>query len=145
VGEIIPSAVGWYCKYGVSHRDLEEMIQERGVDLDHTTLGTIPKELIVSREAREDNVFALRTANGAIEQFGTNDAHAILKDLSFSTFLLDRRRQQQNGLSEQDSKRYTCLKDVWAVMLGLRQSLDIGNRTILAKKRVVRLPLRQHL
>ena len=28
----------WYCKYGVSHRDLEEVMEERGVDLDHTTL-----------------------------------------------------------------------------------------------------------
>ena len=30
--------VRWYCKYGVSYRDLEEMMEERGVDLDHTTL-----------------------------------------------------------------------------------------------------------
>jgi transposase-like protein len=34
VGEIVLWAVRWYCKYGVSYRDLEE----RGVDLDHTTL-----------------------------------------------------------------------------------------------------------
>jgi transposase-like protein len=38
VGEIILWAVRWYCKYGVSYRDLEEMMEERGVDLDHTTL-----------------------------------------------------------------------------------------------------------
>jgi IS6 family transposase len=38
VGEIILGAVRWYCKYGVSYRDLEEMMAERGVDLDHTTL-----------------------------------------------------------------------------------------------------------
>jgi IS6 family transposase len=30
--------VRWYCKYGVSYRDLEEMLEERGIDLDHTTL-----------------------------------------------------------------------------------------------------------
>ena len=30
--------VRWYSKYGVSHRDLEEMMEERGVDLGHTTL-----------------------------------------------------------------------------------------------------------
>ncbi|GHB50237.1 hypothetical protein GCM10007094_44390 [Pseudovibrio japonicus] len=33
-GEIILWAVGWYCKYGISYRDLEEMLSERGVDVD---------------------------------------------------------------------------------------------------------------
>jgi transposase-like protein len=28
---------GGIAKYGVSYRDLEEMMEERGVDLDHTT------------------------------------------------------------------------------------------------------------
>ncbi|KZK92586.1 MULTISPECIES: IS6 family transposase [unclassified Pseudovibrio] len=37
-GEIILWAVRWYCKYGISYRDLEEMLKERGVDVDHTTL-----------------------------------------------------------------------------------------------------------
>ena len=30
-------AVRWYCKYGISYRNLEEMLDERGVDVDHTT------------------------------------------------------------------------------------------------------------
>lgn len=38
VGEIILWAVRWYCKYGVSYRDLEEMMEERGVHLDHSKL-----------------------------------------------------------------------------------------------------------
>ena len=29
--EIILWAVRWYCRYGVSYRDLEEMMTERGV------------------------------------------------------------------------------------------------------------------
>lgn len=37
-GEIILWAVRWYCKYGISYRNLEEMLAERGVDVDHTTL-----------------------------------------------------------------------------------------------------------
>ncbi|MBW8309704.1 MAG: IS6 family transposase, partial [Candidatus Paracaedibacteraceae bacterium] len=37
-GAIILSCVRWYCKYGISYRDLEEMMIERGVDVDHTTL-----------------------------------------------------------------------------------------------------------
>lgn len=28
----------WYCKYGISYRDLEEMAEERGLELDHSTI-----------------------------------------------------------------------------------------------------------
>ena len=37
-GEIILNYVRWYCKYGISYRDLEEMMLERGIEVDHTTL-----------------------------------------------------------------------------------------------------------
>ena len=37
-GEIILWAVRWYCKYGISYRDLETMMAERGVDVDHSTI-----------------------------------------------------------------------------------------------------------
>ena len=37
-GDIILQCVRWYCKYGISYRDLEEMMSERGVSVDHTTL-----------------------------------------------------------------------------------------------------------
>jgi len=37
-GEIILGCVRWYCKYGINYRDLEEMMIERGVEVDHTTL-----------------------------------------------------------------------------------------------------------
>jgi len=36
--DIILVCVRWYCKYGVSYRDLEEMMSERGVKVDHTTI-----------------------------------------------------------------------------------------------------------
>lgn len=36
--EIIIWAVRWYCKYGISYRDLEEMLLERGVEVDHSTI-----------------------------------------------------------------------------------------------------------
>jgi transposase, IS6 family len=32
-GEVILWAVRWYCRYGVSYRDLEEMLRERGVEV----------------------------------------------------------------------------------------------------------------
>lgn len=28
----------WYCEYGISYRDCEEMMEERGLDVDHATL-----------------------------------------------------------------------------------------------------------
>lgn len=37
-GGIILWAVRWYCKYGISYRELEEMLLERGVDVDHSTI-----------------------------------------------------------------------------------------------------------
>ena len=36
--EIILWAVRWYCRYGLSYRDLEEMMTERGVPVDHSTI-----------------------------------------------------------------------------------------------------------
>ena len=37
-GEIILRAVRWYCRHGVSYRDLEETLEERGVEVDRTTI-----------------------------------------------------------------------------------------------------------
>ena len=37
-GEIILWAVRWYCRYRISYRDLEEMLAERSVLVDHTTV-----------------------------------------------------------------------------------------------------------
>src|SRR3546814_5802217 len=31
-------AVRWYCRYPISYRDLEEMLAERGISVDHTTI-----------------------------------------------------------------------------------------------------------
>jgi transposase, IS6 family len=36
--EIILLCVRWYCKYGISYRDLAEMMQERGVAVDPSTI-----------------------------------------------------------------------------------------------------------
>lgn len=37
-GELILWAVRWYCRYGISYRDLEQMMGERGVPVDHSTI-----------------------------------------------------------------------------------------------------------
>ena len=36
--EVILLAVRWYLRYGLSYRDLEELLAERGVEVDHVTL-----------------------------------------------------------------------------------------------------------
>jgi transposase-like protein len=36
--EIILLNVHWYCCYGLSYRDLEEMMAERGIEVDHSTI-----------------------------------------------------------------------------------------------------------
>jgi transposase, IS6 family len=36
--EVILIAVRWYLRYGLSYRDLEELLAERGVEVDHVTL-----------------------------------------------------------------------------------------------------------
>ena len=36
--ELTLMCVRWYCCYDISYRDLEEMMAERGIGVDHTTL-----------------------------------------------------------------------------------------------------------
>src|SRR3954468_16487983 len=36
--EVIVVAVRWYLRYGLSYRDVEEVLAERGVDVDHVTI-----------------------------------------------------------------------------------------------------------
>jgi transposase, IS6 family len=36
--EIILVCVRWYCKYGLSYRGLAEIMQERGVEVDPSTI-----------------------------------------------------------------------------------------------------------
>src|ERR671916_219770 len=36
--DIILLNVRWYCRYALSYRNLEEMMQERGVEVDHSTI-----------------------------------------------------------------------------------------------------------
>ena len=38
VGEIILLNVRWYLKYPLSYRNLKEMMAERGVEVDHSTI-----------------------------------------------------------------------------------------------------------
>ena len=35
---MITLAVRWYVRYSLSYRDVEELLAERGIEVDHTTL-----------------------------------------------------------------------------------------------------------
>jgi IS6 family transposase len=35
--EVIVLAVRWYLRFGLSYRDVEELLAERGIDVDHVT------------------------------------------------------------------------------------------------------------
>ena len=36
--EVIVQCVYWYCRFSLSYRDIEEMMKDRGVDVDHSTI-----------------------------------------------------------------------------------------------------------
>jgi transposase, IS6 family len=36
--EVISLAVQWYLRYGLSYRDVEELLAERGITVDHVTI-----------------------------------------------------------------------------------------------------------
>jgi hypothetical protein len=36
--EVIVVAVRWYLRYGLSYRDVEELLAERGIEVDHVTI-----------------------------------------------------------------------------------------------------------
>ncbi len=36
--EVITVAVRWYLRYGLSYRDVEELLAERGVEVDHVSV-----------------------------------------------------------------------------------------------------------
>ena len=36
--DVIMVAVRWYLRYGLSYRDVEELLAERGIEVDHVTI-----------------------------------------------------------------------------------------------------------
>ena len=36
--DVIMLAVRWYLRFGLSYRDVEELLAERGIEVDHTTI-----------------------------------------------------------------------------------------------------------
>ena len=51
---VILQCVRWYCKYGISYRDLEEMMAERGLLVEHTTVYRWVQHYAPERKKRLD-------------------------------------------------------------------------------------------
>jgi transposase-like protein len=68
--EVILLAVRWYLRYGLSYRDIEELLAERGVEVDHVTIYRWVQRLTLrvpkTRRACSDGVLRLESTAGAI-------------------------------------------------------------------------------
>jgi transposase, IS6 family len=42
--EVITVAVRWYLRYGLSYRNVEELLAERGIEVDPSTLAHTPRD-----------------------------------------------------------------------------------------------------
>jgi transposase-like protein len=47
--EVITVAVRWYLRYGLSYRDVEELLAERGIEVDHVTVYRWVQRFILSK------------------------------------------------------------------------------------------------
>jgi len=75
--EVIAVAVRWYRRYGLSYRDVEEQLAERGVTVDHVTvyrwvLRFTPEFIDAARQCRQRlaSARALRDGGGPVHRPG---------------------------------------------------------------------------
>jgi IS6 family transposase len=73
--EIILLCVCWYLRYALSYRDLEEMMLERGLSVDHTTLYL--RFSIMSRNSISDVVLIFKTTN---DSYRVDETYIKVKD-----------------------------------------------------------------
>ncbi len=66
--EIILLCVRWYCKYPISYRDLAEMMQERSIDVDHTTIFRWVQRYAPEIEKRVRCYLGLRSESRGVEE-----------------------------------------------------------------------------
>jgi len=65
-------AVRWYLRYGLSYRDVEELLAERGIDIDHVTICRWVQRFTQritghrTRCARRERPFELATTDEAL-------------------------------------------------------------------------------
>lgn len=57
VGEIILLNVRWYLKYPLSYRNLKEMMAERGVEVDHSTINEMGTSILTWNRKEDQKTF----------------------------------------------------------------------------------------
>ncbi len=58
--EIILLCVRWYLRYALSYRNLEEMMLERGLQVDHTTIYDSVAKILSSSEKAYSKIFGVK-------------------------------------------------------------------------------------
>jgi transposase-like protein len=66
--EIILLCVRWYCKYGISYRDMAEMMQERGVAVDSSTIFRWVQHYAPEIEKRVRQYQELRSGSWCVDE-----------------------------------------------------------------------------
>ena len=80
-GEIVLWAVRWYCRYGVSYRDLEQMMGERGVSVDHSTIYRVGALLMTTGFSQAFSpVSDLARKRGTLGWIGTDHGRCLEGD-----------------------------------------------------------------
>ena len=63
--EVISVAVRWYLRYGLSYRDAEELLAERGVTVDHVSIYRWVQRLPRSSQRPPARAVTLRVTGGS--------------------------------------------------------------------------------
>jgi hypothetical protein len=73
--EVIAVAVRWYLRYGLSYRDVEELLAERGIEVDHVTVyrwvQTFTSEFIDAARSTEHDNAAVKAGRSTIPSIAT--------------------------------------------------------------------------
>jgi hypothetical protein len=78
---LILQCVRWYCSYALSYRNFEEMIAERGLVIDHSTM---------NRSLRADVRKGLpQKSNTALLFYPTNEMFATEAKLALNRFMIE--------------------------------------------------------
>ena len=63
--EVISVAVRWYLRYGLSYRDVEELLAERGITVDHVTIYRWVQRLLPSSSRRRASADVFPVTGGS--------------------------------------------------------------------------------
>src|SRR5947199_1155932 len=85
--EVILCAVRWYLRYSLSYRDVQELLVERGLEIDHTTVWRWVQRY--APELEEDR-----------KSTRLNSSHL---GISYAVFCLKKKRRQEAAAARRDA------------------------------------------